>query len=163
MENFTICISVQPRSQDLFLILSAGPRTQDREKALGARLYICGVKITQIVESQLITFPLPNAHLQELLFSCRQWKPYENRDVVYFVPEGVPRLKAIGPFFSPAKSSRIWADFAVSLIGARWGMKNLSRWVADSTTSSLSWLWIISSHPHSFSMRCNLDTWKGSQ
>ena len=72
MENFTICISVQPRSQGLFLILSAGPRTQDREKALGARLYICGVKITQIVESQLITFPLPNAHLQELLFSCRQ-------------------------------------------------------------------------------------------
>ena len=74
-------------------------------------LYFCGVQSTQIVESQRITVPLQNAHLHEYLFHVNserhEAKPTRNRDMVHFVPDGVPRLKAIGPIFPPARSSPI--------------------------------------------------------
>lgn len=63
------------------------------------------------MESQCITLLLQNAHLQEYLFHVdgerHRAKPIEHRDVIYFVPEGVPRLKAIGAIFPPARSSPI--------------------------------------------------------
>lgn len=78
------------------------------------------------MESQCITLPLQNAHLQEYLFHVdserHRAKPIENRDVIYFIPEGVPRLKAIGAIFPPARSSPVSADCAVFLMRAQRGM-----------------------------------------
>ena len=83
-----------------------------------SRSVFCGVQITQIVESQCITLPLQNAYLQKYHFHVdterHRAKPIENRDVVYFVSEGVPRLKAIGARFPPARGSPISADCAAS-------------------------------------------------
>lgn len=72
-------------------------------------------------------------------------------------------LQATGAIFPPVRSSPISADCAVSLMNSMGHVEPSSRWVADSTAPSLSWLCVISSHPHSFSMRRNLDIWKGSQ
>ena len=74
-------------------------------------LYFCGVQSTQTVESQRITVLLQNAHLHDNLFHVNSErhhaKPTENRDMVHFVPDGVPRLKAIGAIFPLARSSPI--------------------------------------------------------
>lgn len=52
--------------------------------------------------------------------NCHRAKPIENREVVYFVPEGVPMLKAIGAIFPRAPSIPISSDCAVFYPDESW-------------------------------------------
>ena len=79
--------------------------------------------------------------------------------MVYFVPAGVPRLKAIGAILPAARSSpNSAADCAVSLMSSMGHVEPSLGGLPTQPRLPYAGYWIISNHPHSFSMRRNLDT-----
>ena len=130
-------------------------------------LYLCGAEHTNSGIPAHHRSP-PKCALTWISFSCQQWTPWSETYQESRHGSLCSRWRAQAQGNRPHLSSRTEQSNLSRLCS--WhdesSMKHVeptSRWVADSTKPSLCWLWVISDNHHSFSMRRNLNTWKGSR